>query len=203
MPPGSGVKDLTLLGLELGVRENAGVPELAELFELGKLVVRARNSRRFRGLRLRVLRLGCGRRSFFRCGGLVLRGPPSLLATLDASGYGTGGSGYNCGSCDSTKQTWHGTRPFVIVGGMVPVQAAVSGAALSPSALSPSALSPSAASSLSAASTAARMAGPESGRWPRAEPAAVKGAAHAFSPRCLGVPDDAVPNIWGCVPRPG
>ena len=45
----SGVEDLALLGLELGVGEDTGVPQLAQLLELGDLVVHARRARRGRG----------------------------------------------------------------------------------------------------------------------------------------------------------
>lgn len=100
------VKDLALLGLEFGFGKHSGVPELAELLELGQLVVGARGGRSRRSFI--VLRLLLGRRSLFSCGGLVLRSPLVLLAALDASGDAGGGSRDNGGARDSTKQTWHG-----------------------------------------------------------------------------------------------
>ena len=69
---GSGsVEDLALLVFELGVGEYAGVPELAELLQLGQLVIGAR------GGGLGVLRLRWG---LFGGGLFLLCGPPSLLA---------------------------------------------------------------------------------------------------------------------------
>ena len=78
-----GVEDLALLRFELGVGEHAGVPELAELLELGQLVVRARGGGRWRVLRLGGT--GAGRRCGVGCGllFLFLGGPPSLLAVVD------------------------------------------------------------------------------------------------------------------------
>jgi hypothetical protein len=106
---GSGaVKNLALLCFELSIGEHAGIPELAELFELGKLVVRARGSGRLRVLRFRVLRLGWGLLGVGSLLFLFLASPPPLLAMLDASGDAGSGSRDNCGAGDSTKQTWHG-----------------------------------------------------------------------------------------------
>src|SRR3954470_12776662 len=82
----SGIQDLRLLHLELGVVEHAGVPELTQLLELGelRLVVHARGRGRWCGgllggrLRLR-LRLG-----------LALLGPSVALPPGDPVRHGRG-----------------------------------------------------------------------------------------------------------------
>jgi len=101
-----GVKDLALLRFELGIGEHAGISELAQLFELGKLVVRARGGGRFSVLRLGVLRLRCGGWGLLLF--LFLASPPPLLAVVDASGYAGSGSRDNCGAGDPANETWHG-----------------------------------------------------------------------------------------------
>jgi hypothetical protein len=88
------VEDLALLSFEFGVAEHSRIPEFAELFELGQLVVRARGGRSFLVLGLRW--------GLFSGGLLLLRGPPSLLAVLDASSDGGSGSGDHSGAGDST-----------------------------------------------------------------------------------------------------
>jgi hypothetical protein len=106
-----GVKDLALLRFELGIGEHAGIPELAKLFELGKLVVGARGGGRLSVLRLGVLRLRCGGWGLLGVGGLLflfLASPPPLLAVVDASGYAGSGSRDNCGAGDPANETWHG-----------------------------------------------------------------------------------------------
>jgi hypothetical protein len=99
----SAVEDLALLGLELGVGEHAGVPELAQLLELSQPVVRARS-----GGSCRVLRRGWWR--LLGVGGLLflfLARPPPLLAVVDASGYAGSGSRDNCGAGDPANEPWH------------------------------------------------------------------------------------------------
>jgi hypothetical protein len=96
---GSGVEDLALLRFELGVGEHAGISQLAELLELGQLVVGAGRG----GWLINVLDLLLGRRGLFGSLLLFLGGPPSLLAMLDASSDGARGSCDNCGSCDASK----------------------------------------------------------------------------------------------------
>ena len=92
---GSGaVEDLALLAFELGVGEYAGIPELAELLQLGQLVIGARGCGG-----LGVLRL---RRGLFGGCLLLLSGPPSLLAVLYTSSDGGSRSGDNGGTGDST-----------------------------------------------------------------------------------------------------
>ncbi len=75
-----GVKDLALLCFELGIGEHTGIPEFAKLFELGKLVVRARGGGRLSVLRLGVLRLRCGG------WGLVVLVPGEPTAPLGGGG---------------------------------------------------------------------------------------------------------------------
>src|SRR4051794_1724350 len=119
----SGVQDLALLRLELGVGQDAGVLQFPELFQLGELVVHTTTSGRFGGRRrcvrllrgVRLLRripllrrvVGWRRRGL---GGssLVLGGPLVLLSMLDAPGDGAGGARDNSGAGDSADQTtWH------------------------------------------------------------------------------------------------
>src|SRR6476661_8010295 len=85
---GSGVEDLTLLELELGVVEDAGVAQLAQLAELRQLGVGVGARRRLlrRSLLLRSL-LGLG------LGALFLSRPLVRLAARDAVGHGGGRAG--------------------------------------------------------------------------------------------------------------
>src|SRR4051812_49649148 len=82
---GSGVEDLALLKLELGLVHDPGVTELAQLTQLGQLRVRVGPGRRGRRLRRRL--------GVLRRWGLLrlLVGPPVALPTGDSGGHGGGG----------------------------------------------------------------------------------------------------------------
>ena len=90
------VEDLALLVFELGVGEYAGVPELAELLQLGQLVIGARGG----GGGLGVLRLRWG---LFGGGLFLLCGPPSLLTVSYPSTDGGSCSGDYSSTSNATK----------------------------------------------------------------------------------------------------
>src|SRR3954451_3003323 len=95
---GSGIEDLALLELELGVVEDAGVVQLPELAQLGELGVGVGPRRRGRGRgRLGVLLLR------FALGLLV--GPPVALPSRDAVGHGGRRAGDDGGAGNPAEQS--------------------------------------------------------------------------------------------------